>query len=104
LAGVPPARGADELVLGVDPDRARSVVAGALAPGGDGLARVRDRDLAVVAVDLRKAGGRLVRGAGPQVGDVHGRGPRRAAVGRGPVPDIPGVVIAAARGLVIERP
>ena len=48
------------LLLPVDPDAARAGVAEALAPGRDRLARVRDRDLAVVAVDLEEAGRRLV--------------------------------------------
>src|SRR4029453_1298241 len=41
--------------LDVEPGAARSRVGEALAPGGDGLARVRDADLAVVAVDLSEA-------------------------------------------------
>src|SRR5437764_11004703 len=92
--------------LHVDPGAAGPRVAEALAPGCERLARVRNPDLAVVAVDLREAVRVDVAGiaiARRRVVDLDRRRPGAAAVRRAPVPDVPGIRIVAAGGLHVPN-
>src|SRR4029079_5265673 len=82
--------------LRVVPDASRPDVGDALAPRGDRAARVRDRDLAVVPVDLGETVLALVVGPGGRVRDPHRRAPVDAAVVRAAVVHVPRVGIVAA--------
>src|SRR5215831_19625441 len=82
--------------LTVEPDAAGPVVTGPLAPDGDALSGRRDGDLAVVAVWLGEATGRLVRGAARRIGDTDRAGPGRPVAGR-QVVDVPRVDVSTGR-------
>jgi hypothetical protein len=73
----------------VVPRATRPCVARALAPDGNGGSRVCDRDLAVVAIRLGIAGGRLVRGSCRSIREAHLGRPRQPAVSRASKPRIP---------------
>src|SRR5215210_7098446 len=93
ITGIPPRRLGIRRPsrLAIEPDASRSGVAGALTPCPDRLPGAGDRHLAVVPIDLGEPGRRLVRGAAAGVGDVDGSGPRRAAIRRRNVVDVPGI-------------
>src|SRR6185369_836355 len=90
--------------LDVEPGAARACVAEALAPGGDRLPGARDRDFAVVAVDLAEAVRvDVARSSGWGVADLYRGRPVHASIGRASVPDVPGVGIVPG-GLHVPDP